>query len=151
LIEQSDFSIHDLSRIEMSKGLPRFNMPLELGLALYRSRIALGKHRVHIFESEPYRTQRSTSDINGLDPQIHGGTPKGLMAGLRNIFFQPKDMPTVPEMLDSYNAVKTSLPRLRHNAGDGSLFESAIFKAIAMAASEEVRIRELLKSAARHK
>jgi hypothetical protein len=35
LIEQSDFSIHDLSRIQLSKGIPRFNMPVELGLALY--------------------------------------------------------------------------------------------------------------------
>ena len=51
LIEQSDFSIHDLSRIELSRGVPRFNMPVELGLALYRSRIANGKHRVFIFES----------------------------------------------------------------------------------------------------
>jgi hypothetical protein len=34
LIEESDVSIHDLSRIEPSFGIPRFNMPLELGLAL---------------------------------------------------------------------------------------------------------------------
>jgi hypothetical protein len=37
LIERSDFSIHDLSRVEVSRGVPRFNMPVELGLALYRS------------------------------------------------------------------------------------------------------------------
>jgi hypothetical protein len=34
LIERSDFSIHDLSRIESSRGVPRFNMPVELGLVL---------------------------------------------------------------------------------------------------------------------
>jgi hypothetical protein len=144
LIEKSDFSIHDLSRIELSDGIPRFNMPLELGLALYRSRIEPGKHRVHIFESHRYRAQRSTSDINGLDPHIHGNTAKGVMVGLRNIFYQPLDTPTVPQMLDSYNAVKATLPRLRHNAGGGSLFEPAIFKAITLAASEEVRIRKLV-------
>jgi hypothetical protein len=142
LIEESNFSIHDLSRIESSKGIPRFNMPLELGLALYRAKTSRGKHRVYVFESEAYRAQRSTSDINGLDPQIHGGTPKGVMAGLRNIFFQPANMPTVDEMIESYNTVKMSLPRLRHDAGDGSLFEPAIFKAIAQAASEEIRIRK---------
>ncbi len=38
LIEQSNFSIHDLSRIELSRGIPRFNILVELGLALYRSR-----------------------------------------------------------------------------------------------------------------
>jgi hypothetical protein len=30
LIEQSEFSIHDLSRVEVSRGVPRFNMPVEL-------------------------------------------------------------------------------------------------------------------------
>jgi hypothetical protein len=105
LIESSDFSIHDLSRIELANGIPRFNMPLELGLALYRSRIAPGKHRVHIFESELYRAQRSTSDINGLDPHIHGNTANGVMAGLRNIFSRSLDMPTVPQMLESFSAV----------------------------------------------
>ena len=89
LIEQSDFSIHDLSRIELSRGVPRFNMPVELGLALYRSHIANGRHRVFIFESKPHRAQRSTSDVNGIDPQVHRGTAKGLLAGLRNIFRQP--------------------------------------------------------------
>jgi len=83
LIEKSDFSIHDLSRIEVSRGVPRFNMPVELGLALYRSHATKGRHRVFIFESRRYRAQRSTSEVNGIDAQIHKGTPKGLMSGLR--------------------------------------------------------------------
>lgn len=45
LIEESDFSNHDLSRIELSRGVPRFNMPVELGLALYCSHAATGRHR----------------------------------------------------------------------------------------------------------
>jgi hypothetical protein len=137
LIEQSDFSIHDLSRIESSRGVPRFNMPVELGLALYRSHIAQGKHRVFIFESRRYRAQRSTSDVNGIDPQIHGGTAKGLMAGLRNIFRQPGDVTTVPEMLASYRAVKRNLSDLRRNSGGNSLFEAAVFQDITVAALVE--------------
>jgi hypothetical protein len=137
LIEQSDFSIHDLSRTESSGGVPRFNMPVELGLALYRSHIAKGKHRVFIFESRRHRTQRSTSDVNGIDPQIHSGTPKGLMAGLRNIFRQPGDVTTVPEMLASYRAVRRKLPELRRNSGGKSLFEAAVFQDITVAALVE--------------
>jgi hypothetical protein len=106
LIEASGFSIHDLSRIEASHGVPRFNMPVELGLALYRSHVTKGKHRVFVFESKRYRAQRSTSDVNGIDPHIHHGTPKGLMGSLRNIFRQPGNATTVPEMLASYRAVK---------------------------------------------
>ncbi len=128
LIEESSFSIHDLSRIELSKGIPRFNMPVELGLALYRSHVTRGKHRVYVFESKTYRAQLSTSDINGIDPQIHNGTAKGVMAGLRNIFRQPGNVTTVPEMLISYRAVRKRLPELRLNAGGKSLFQASVFQ-----------------------
>jgi hypothetical protein len=60
---------------------------------------------VFIFESRARRTQRSTSDVNGIDPHIHKGTPNGLMSALRNIFRQPGDVTTVPEMLTSYHAL----------------------------------------------
>ena len=62
-IEHSDVSVHDLSRIEASRGVPRFNMPVELGLALYRSHVAKEKHGVFIFESRRYRAQRSIPQI----------------------------------------------------------------------------------------
>lgn len=137
LIEESDFSIHDLSRIELSKGIPRFNMPLELGLALYRSRVTRGRHRVYVFERKAYRAQRSTSDINVIDPKIHNGTAKGVMAGLRNIFRQPGDVTTVPEMLISYRAVRKRLPQLRLNAGGKSLFEASVFQDLSLAALVE--------------
>jgi hypothetical protein len=137
LIGKSSFSIHDLSRIEVSKRIPRFNMPVELGLALYRSHATKGRHRVYVFESKPYRTQRSTSDINGIDPQIHNGTAKGVMAGLRNILRQPGDVTTVPEMLISYRAVRRKLPELRLNAGGKSLFEASVFHDLTLAALVE--------------
>jgi hypothetical protein len=149
LIEQSNLSIHDLSRIELSSGIPRFNMPVELGLALYRSRVTRGRHRVYIFESKPYRTQRSTSDVNGIDPQIHHGTVTGLMAGLRNIFRQPGDVTTVPEMLTSYRAVKRKLPKLRKNAGGQSLFGASLFQDLSLAALMESQ--KMIKSRARRK
>ena len=136
LIEKSEVSIHDLSRIESSSGVPRFNMPLELGLALFRSHVTRGRHRVFVFEKKAYRVQRSTSDVNGIDPQIHKGRPKGVMAGLRNIFYQ-SDGTTVPEMLSSYRAVKRKLPELRRNAGGRSLFEAAVFKELTVAALVE--------------
>ena len=137
LIDESDFSIHDLSRVEVSRGVPRFNMPVELGLALYRSHITNGQHRVFIFERKQYRAQRSTSDVNGIDPQIHNGTVRGLMGGLRNIFRQPQDVTTVPEMIASYRAVKQRIPEMRRNAGSKSLFEAAIFQDLKLASLVE--------------
>jgi hypothetical protein len=137
LIEESNFSIHDLSRIELSKGIPRFNMPVELGLALYRSHVTKGKHRVYVFESKPYRAQRSTSDINGIDPQIHNGTAKGVMAGLRNILRQPGYVTAVPQMLASYRAVRKKLLALRQDSGGKSLFEASVFQDLTLAALVE--------------
>lgn len=138
LIQESDASIHDLSRIETSSGVPRFNMPLELGLALYRSHATKGRHRVFVFEKTPYRAQRSTSDINGIDPQIHKGRPKGVMVGLRNIFHQPDKSTTVPEMLTSFRAVKQRLPELRRIAGGKSLFEPGVFNDLTVVALVEI-------------
>jgi hypothetical protein len=151
LIEESDFSIHDLSRIELSKGIPRFNMPVELGIALYRSHIRKEKHQVHVFESEPYRTQRSTSDVNGLDAHIHGGKPGGVMSELRNLFRRPSDTTTVPEMLAIFREVTKKLPRLKKNAGGGTLYEKAIFDDIVLAALEEIRTRNIAKEQAARK
>jgi hypothetical protein len=154
LIEKSDYSIHDLSRVEVVHGIPRFNMPVELGLALYRSHLTRGKHKVFIFEGKRYRAQRSTSDVNGIDPQIHNGSIKGLMSGLRNIFRQPGDVTTVPEMLASYRAVQEKLPELRRNAGSKSLFEAAIFRDLTVAAlveSQRLIARRAAEGAAGHR
>jgi hypothetical protein len=63
------------------------------------------------------------------------------MAGLRNIFRQPGDVTTVPEMLESYRAVKGKLPELKRNAGRQSLFEASLFKDIAVAALVESQKR----------
>lgn len=144
LLEGCEVSIHDLSRIELSKNVPRFNMPLELGLALYRSHLDKKAHRVFVFEKTAFRAQKSTSDINGLDPKIHRNTVKGVMAGLRNCF-QPKNATTVPEMLSSYRAVKDIVPILKKNAGSKSLFEASAFNDIKVAAS--VHFRSLRKNA----
>ncbi len=142
LIEKCTFSIHDLSRIEASRGIPRFNMPLELGIALYRSTKA--KHDVYVFESKAFRAQRSTSDINKMDPRIHSGSPKGILSALLSLFWQSDNPMTVPEMLRSYHAVKVKLPQLLKNAGSKSPFEKAVFENLKLAALVE---REAIKKA----
>jgi hypothetical protein len=140
LIEKADFSIHDLSRIERSKGIPRFNMPLELGMSLYRAHLTLRRkrrHLVYLFESTPHRVQQSTSDTNGMDPQIHGNTPEGVMRGLRNLFSQTGSGATVRQMMVSYESVNKKLPRLRQKAGGGSLYEKALFEDVVLAATTQ--------------
>jgi hypothetical protein len=140
LIKKSDYSIHDLSRVQTSlSGEPRFNMPLELGLALYRSRTTK-RHRVYIFEQEDYRIQRSTSDLNGIDPKIHDGTPERVLSQLRNIFLRESETSTLPQMIVAYGELELALPGIRRESGCKSLFEPAALRLIVVAAN-------LLKSA----
>jgi hypothetical protein len=78
IIEQCRYGIHDISRTE-SDGeppLPRFNMPLELGVFLGAKRYGEAEQRrkrALILDHEPYRYQRLISDIAGQDIAAHGG------------------------------------------------------------------------------
>jgi hypothetical protein len=88
LLGRCSISVHDLSRVELSRGAPRFNMPFELGLAVEMSRHQ--KHEWFVLEARPHRLQRSLSDLNGNDPLIHGGTPAGLLQVLADVFDRPR-------------------------------------------------------------
>jgi hypothetical protein len=78
IIEEARFGIHDLSRTEPSGDppLPRFNMPLELGLFLGAKRYGgpmQSRKRCLVLDREPYRYQRFISDLAGQDIRAHGG------------------------------------------------------------------------------
>ena len=73
LIQSCRYSIHDLSRVEVSvspTAVPRFNMPLELGMTITWANLHPKSHIWSVWESEPYRLQRSANDLNGTDPYI---------------------------------------------------------------------------------
>jgi len=78
IIKDCSFGIHDISKTEpdTGTGLPRFNMPFELGLFLgatkFGSRSIKGKAAL-ILDREPYRYQAFLSDIAGQDVHTHGG------------------------------------------------------------------------------
>jgi hypothetical protein len=88
-IRENPFSVHDLSRVRLSPraagGVPRFNMPFELGLAVAVSRSdrRRPRHGFVLLESRPFRLQHSLSDMNGYDPLIHNDTQGG---GIRLMF-----------------------------------------------------------------
>lgn len=79
------YSIHDLSRChgEGDENLARFNMPLELGMAMaIRGMPApLGAHEYLVLvPDEHHLHQRYISDLAGLDPQTHDGTARRIVA-----------------------------------------------------------------------
>lgn len=89
IVESCRFGIHDLSRTEPDpqSGLPRFNMPLELGIFLGAKRFGEGRQKQKvglILDREQFRYQQFVSDIAGQDIHPHGGTPAAAMACVRN-------------------------------------------------------------------
>ncbi|HEX9905533.1 MAG TPA: hypothetical protein VGA77_11265 [Propylenella sp.] len=100
IIDSSRYGVHDISRTEADGDppLPRFNMPLEVGLFLGAKRFGgrrQSEKKCIIFDRERYRYQRFMSDIAGQDIHAHGGDIATLIgeltawlrneSGLRNI------------------------------------------------------------------
>ena len=89
IISQCKYSIHDLSRTELDavNALPRFNMPLELGLDLGCKNFGVSylKEKIClVMDVEQYRYQRFISDIAGQDIYAHGGDEKRVINTVRN-------------------------------------------------------------------
>lgn len=79
LVERCRYGIHDISRIETGgNGLPRFNMPFELGIFFgakrFGNKVQKEKNAL-IFDSERYRYQQFISDLNGIDIKAHNNSP----------------------------------------------------------------------------
>lgn len=82
-------SVHDISRVELDadSGLPRMNMPFELGLFLGAQRFGDARQKKKtciIFDRERYRYQKFLSDIAGQDIRAHHGNPAELIRAVRN-------------------------------------------------------------------
>jgi hypothetical protein len=139
LIQGCRYSIHDLSRVELSRGeprTPRFNMPFELGLTVAWSKQYPHRHTWFVCESRAYRLQRSLSDLGGTDPNIHGGTIEGVMRELCNAFVRPaQQMPTIPQMMRTYRVISKAAAPIQRNAGAVSLFESRVFSDLLFAST----------------
>lgn len=129
LMASCDASIHDLSRIGLSGGVPRFNMPFELGLAWSLSRQAKG-HAFYVFEAREHRLQKSLSDLNGHDPEIHGDKQHGVLNAVLNRFGSFERAPA-PKTLRSINRqLQASARCLKKDRRVKSIFSSATFKAL---------------------
>lgn len=81
--------IHDISRTELDpvSRLPRFNMPLELGMFLGAKRYGNPRQRRKlclILDRERYRYQQFCSDIAGQDIRAHGDDPAEAIRVLRD-------------------------------------------------------------------
>lgn len=122
IIRSSQFGIHDVSRVELdgATSLPRFNMPLELGLFLgakyYSDEPKQKKKRCLILDTEPYRYQKFISDIAGQDIQAHQGKFKRALKLTRDWLATVSRRP-LPGHLETerlYHAFREELPAILH-------------------------------------
>ncbi len=117
LIKESKFGIHDLSRVEFLKSsdLPRFNMPLELGIFIGCQRYGGSIHkqkRYLVFDKEQYRYKKFISDISGQDIQGHKNSPELLISGIREWLshVSNKTIPGPSFHIERYKEFKSKLP-----------------------------------------
>lgn len=120
LIDGCKYGVHDISRTELdlTTGLPRFNMPLELGVFLGAKRYGghpNSKKNCVILDREQYRYQKYISDISGQDIRSHSNDPKECVAVIRNwLSAQSRQrlMPTGDVIWDKYQLYLSELPAL---------------------------------------
>lgn len=119
LIASSRYSIHDLSRtaLDDATALPRFNMPLELGVDLGCKAYNLdcSDKSLLIFDSEPYRFQKFVSDIGGQDIHQHGNNARIAVTRVRNWLRTESGRSDIPGGLAiyaRYEAFRGDLPKI---------------------------------------
>ena len=101
LISASKFGIHDISRTELDSAnkLPRFNMPLELGVFIGAARFGDSKQKnktTLILDKEGYRYQNYMSDIASQDIRSHDNDPSQAMSHVRNWLNTASGRQTIP-------------------------------------------------------
>lgn len=122
IIAECRYSIHDLSRTDLDQhtGLPRFNMPLELGLDLGCQKFGSARHRGKlclILDTQPYRYQMFVSDISGQDIYAHHSDPEKVITIVRNWLRlgphpQKARIPGGPTIIKRYRKFQLALPAL---------------------------------------
>ena len=101
IIADCRYGIHDISRTELDKNseLPRFNMPLELGVFLGAKKFGTDEQERKnclILDKERYRYQQFISDIAGQDIQAHNNNPEEIVTVTRNWLRTASKRQTIP-------------------------------------------------------
>ena len=119
IIANCRYGIHDISRTELDEnsGLPRFNMPLELGIFLGGKKFGIKeqkKKKCLVLDKISYRYQQFISDIAGQDIQAHNNEVETIVRVVRNWLRTASDRRTIPGghiIWERYQTFLTELPQ----------------------------------------
>lgn len=121
LLGECDWGIHDLSRVEVgATGVPRFNMPMELGVHLGARLLGEARQRrkrALILDAVPHRYDEALSDISGQDIETHGNDPQESIRCVRNWLSEhrPRNATPLPganAMQDDYRLFQNEVDAL---------------------------------------
>lgn len=119
LIRESKYSIHDLSRVTLDRtaSLPRFNMPLELGICIGAIEYGTKRQKANqylIVESEKFRFKQFISDLSGQDIRDHENSVEGAIKIIRNWLTSktPENVPSASIIHGEYLTFTENLPLL---------------------------------------
>lgn len=121
IISECRYGIHDISRTQLDRdsGLPRFNMPLELGMFLGAKRYGDARQRKKtclILERRRYDYQKYCSDIAGQDISAHAGKTELAIKAVRNFLAGALANQTIPgpsAIHKRYKNFMAELPSIR--------------------------------------
>jgi hypothetical protein len=142
LIRSCKISFHDLSRVELDlkrPHTPRFNMPFELGLAVAWQRVGDHSHHWYVFEAKAHRLQKSLSDLNGTDPNVHYRHARGVLQQLANVLVRQRHRPTVQELEAILRELQRAAAEIKNELRTKSLFTARGFEDLVLAAGEIAR------------
>lgn len=102
LIVACDRGIHDISAVNLdaATSMPRFNMPLELGISLgikWKGSKRQHRKRILVLDEKKHQYDMSTSDISGQDLSAHGLKPERAIGCVRDWLAQDRD-PALPPL-----------------------------------------------------
>ena len=98
MIKECKYAVHDISRTELDRvnKLPRFNMPLELGIFIGCEKYLDEEKSYIVLDKEKYRYQKFISDISGQDIRSHNNNHKLAIKNVREYLFHKSTRKTIP-------------------------------------------------------
>lgn len=120
IMRESRYGIHDISRTELDHGtdLPRFNIPLELGIFIGAREFGAKEQRLKeflILDRERYRYQAFCSDIAGQDILTHSGDAESAILAVRAFLANKRAEELLPGgsvIAERYELFRAELPCL---------------------------------------
>ena len=144
LIASCGASVHDLSRVALSSdlGVPRFNMPFELGITYSLSQMR--SHSFFVLEERAFRLQVSLSDLNGHDPYIHEGNSTGVLRCVLDCFGKPSIAPPLSALELLLKRLTQTALKLQKEHRSAGLFHPYLFRQISWTAARLARSQKLI-------